>query len=257
MARHLRVLFVEDSEDDTQLLLRHLARAGFDVTHARVDTRAAMQDALGQNRWDVVLSDHTMPGFSAAEALSTLRQAGFDLPFIIVSGTIGEETAVDALKAGAHDFLTKDKLGRLVPAIEREMRDAAERRKRRAAEAALAETRERMRFALDAAGVGVWESDLTSGRTVWSDVLERMHGLEPGGFGGTLDSLFELVHPGDRERVEALVRQSFRDRTPLRTEYRTVWPDGSTHWIATIGRTFFDAGGAPVRAAGIDLDVTA
>src|SRR3990170_5476571 len=99
----LRVLVVEDSEDDAKLLLRALAKAGFAVASQRVDTAAAMQAALDEGTWDVILADYSMPEFSAPAALDTLKDSGLDLPFIIVSGTIGEDLAVEAMKAGAHD----------------------------------------------------------------------------------------------------------------------------------------------------------
>jgi signal transduction histidine kinase len=135
----LRVLIVEDSEDDMLLILRELRQGGYTLDHVRVDTAAAMHTALEQQSWDIVIADYSLPAFSGPEALKLLQSQGLDLPFIIVSGTIGEETAVAAMKAGAHDFLSKGKLARLLPAVERELRDAEERRKRRNAELALQE----------------------------------------------------------------------------------------------------------------------
>jgi len=119
------------------LLLRELRRGGFEVTHERVETHAAMSAALEERTWDAVISDYTMPHFSAPAALHLLREKGLDLPFIIVSGTIGEETAVAAMKAGTHDCIMKDNLRRLVPAIERELREADVRLARQRAEEAL------------------------------------------------------------------------------------------------------------------------
>ena len=127
----LRVLCAEDSPDDYELVTRELKTAGFQLVSTRVDSGPAMSAELESRTWDVVLSDWHMPGFGAAEAADVLRGKGIDVPFIIVSGTIGEDTAVEAMKCGAHDFLVKDKLARLVPAIEREMREARNRRERR------------------------------------------------------------------------------------------------------------------------------
>jgi signal transduction histidine kinase len=139
MTTPLRVLIVEDSEDDATLLLRELSRGGFAPIFERVDTPQAMTAAL-LRPWDVVLSDWGMPHFSAHQALTLLQQSERDLPFIIVSGTIGEEAAIAALQAGAHDFMAKGRLGRLVPAIERGMRDAAVRAERRVIEQQLRRT---------------------------------------------------------------------------------------------------------------------
>jgi PAS domain S-box-containing protein len=126
----LRLLLVEDSEDDARLVLRVLRRGGYEPMVERVDTAPAMRAALARGRWDLVLSDHTMPRLSSEKALAIAREAGTDVPFIIVSGSIGEEAAVAAMKAGAADYVTKDNLARLVPAIERELREADIRRER-------------------------------------------------------------------------------------------------------------------------------
>jgi PAS domain S-box-containing protein len=137
MDRTLRLLIVEDSDDDAQLMIRELRRRGYRPEHLRVETAAKMETALGETEWDVVLSDYSMPGFGGVQALELLKKSGLDLPFIIVSGKIGEETAVGLMKAGAHDYILKDRLARLAPAIERELQEAGERRRRREAEEAL------------------------------------------------------------------------------------------------------------------------
>jgi diguanylate cyclase (GGDEF)-like protein len=134
MGRALSVLLVEDCEDDALLTLICLRQAGFDPQWRRVDNDQAMVAALDTSSWEVVISDHNMPSFSAPEALKLLRQKGLDLPFIIVSGSIGEEAAVRAMKAGAQDYIVKGQLGRLPAAIERELKDAHERRARHTAE---------------------------------------------------------------------------------------------------------------------------
>ena len=134
MTKPLRALVVEDSEDDTKLLLRELRRGGYEPIHTRVDTPEAMQTALTVQRWDIIFSDFTMPHFNAFDALALLRKIGLDLPFIIVSGTIGEDRAVIAMKAGAHDYILKGSLKRLIPAVDRELREARIREERREAE---------------------------------------------------------------------------------------------------------------------------
>ena len=128
MARQLRVLLVEDSESDALLLLRGLRRGGFEPQLQRVQTLHEMSAALRAQVWDVVISDYSLPHFSGLGALSVLKQSGLDIPFILVSGTIGEEIAVEAMKAGAHDYVMKGHLQRLVSAIERELREAEMRR---------------------------------------------------------------------------------------------------------------------------------
>lgn len=134
MADILRVLIVEDSEADTQVLLRELQRGGYGVEHERVETRSSMQATLLEGEWDLILCDYSLPRFSAKDALKTLQESELDLPFIVISGTIGEESAVETLKAGAHDFIVKGNFARLIPAIQRELKDAETRRRQSKAE---------------------------------------------------------------------------------------------------------------------------
>jgi signal transduction histidine kinase len=134
MSKALRLLLVEDSADDAELLLRELRRFGFSVSHTRVEEASTMQRQLETQAWDLVLSDYSLPHFDAMRALSVLKASGVDLPIIIVSGTLGEEAAVSAMQGGAQDFILKSKLARLGPAIDRALRDAGERRARRFAE---------------------------------------------------------------------------------------------------------------------------
>lgn len=134
MTTPLRVLVVEDSEDDTELLLHELRRGGYDLTHTRVDLAERMSAELFGHTWDIVISDFSMPHFNAFAALELLHSTQKDIPFIIVSGTIGEDRAVTAMKLGAHDYILKGNLKRLVPAVERELREAHSRQKRREAD---------------------------------------------------------------------------------------------------------------------------
>ncbi|MEY2859287.1 MAG: hypothetical protein RLZZ74_3600 [Cyanobacteriota bacterium] len=135
MSKLLRVLIIEDSEDDAELLAIALESGGYQVIHQRVDTRVDMETALSNSQpWDIVIADYSMPQFSAIAALEVLKEWQLDLPFVIVSGKIGEDTAVAAMKAGAHDYLVKGQLGRLLPAVERELREAILREEYRAAQ---------------------------------------------------------------------------------------------------------------------------
>ena len=131
MSEPLRVLLVEDSEDDMELLLEELRRGGFSPICERVEEPEAMDRVLGDRPWDIVISDWTIPSFGALPALSLFRGKGLDIPFLVVSGTIGEEKAVEAMRAGAHDFVLKDRLSRLVPAVRRELGEAALRAEQR------------------------------------------------------------------------------------------------------------------------------
>jgi signal transduction histidine kinase len=147
--RPLRVLMVEDSQADALMLARVLERGGFDPAYERVETREAMDQALRRQPWDVVLADHSMPQFSAPAALELVKEHGLDVPFIVVSGLIEEETAVAAMRAGAHDYVMKERLARLVSVVERELREAEVRRARREYEAELRQAREELEIRVE------------------------------------------------------------------------------------------------------------
>ncbi len=174
MSQSLRALIVEDSEDDTLLLVDELNRGGLDVVFERVDSAQGMTAALTRQPWDIVFADYTMPHFRGTTALELLREHGLDLPFIFVSGTIGEDTAVSAMKAGAHDYVLKGNLKRLVPAVERELREAETRRQRKYAEEEIQRHQERIRalHEIDAAIVSTLEL-----QTVLDFLLEKIDTL--------------------------------------------------------------------------------
>jgi signal transduction histidine kinase/FixJ family two-component response regulator len=150
MPTPLHVLMVEDSQSDAELAMIELRRGGFAPVYTRVDTPAAMAAALDAGGWEVVIADYRLPGWSGLAALKMVQERQLDLPFIVVSGTIGEETAVEAMKAGAHDYVLKDNLTRLGPAVTRELRDVQVRRERRQALAALQDLAQRSAFLADA-----------------------------------------------------------------------------------------------------------
>ncbi len=164
--RTLRVLNVEDSEQDAALIARHLTRAGYDLTLNRVETAETMRAALKNGGWDVILCDYSMPQFNALRALAVAKELKLDIPFIIISGTIGESAAVEAMRAGAHDYLMKDALTRLGPAIERELHELENRRARRRAEGAQRASELRYRCLFESAKDGILILDGNTGQIV-------------------------------------------------------------------------------------------
>ncbi|HEX3800054.1 MAG TPA: PAS domain S-box protein [Verrucomicrobiae bacterium] len=155
MSKRLQVLIIEDSEDDTLFLLRELKRGGFTPEYERVETLPRLTAALDRQNWDLIISDHSLNGFNSLHALELVSQQKLDIPFIIVSGIIGEEVAVRAMKAGAHDYVMKNQLARLVPSIERELREAQSRRAQRKAEEALRRSEQELNDFFERASVGL------------------------------------------------------------------------------------------------------
>ena len=173
----LRLLLVEDSSDDAQLIVRTIQRGGYEVEYERVDTQAALQGALDFEKWDLIVCDFSLPSFNAIRALEMLKASGKDLPFIIVSGSISEEMAVTALRAGAHDFMVKGNMARLVPAIQRELKDAESRRQKREVEATLWERDELFRLVLDAAPASIVLVDAEGKIQLANAGTEKMFGF--------------------------------------------------------------------------------
>jgi PAS domain S-box-containing protein len=149
MNKRLRVIIVEDSEDDALLLIRELRKGGFRLDQVRVQTADELKEALRKSNWDVVISDYMMPGFGGLEAFKIVRKYDRDLPFIVMSGKTGEETAVAVMKAGVEDYIMKDRMPRIVPVVRRELADAATRRERHQMEAALHESEQRFRLFME------------------------------------------------------------------------------------------------------------
>jgi PAS domain S-box-containing protein len=176
MTDHLRLLLVEDSEADAELLARELKRAGFAVQFARVQTAAEVEAALTRSEWDIIVGDNSMPGFSGTEALAIVRARGLDIPFIFVSGTMGEDLAASALEAGAGDALAKGNLRRLVPVIRRELREAADRRARRESETALRASEASYTALVEQAPVGIYRSTPTGRFLSANPALARILG---------------------------------------------------------------------------------
>jgi two-component system, cell cycle sensor histidine kinase and response regulator CckA len=253
----LRILIVEDSEDDLLLLLRELRRGEYTFDYARVETAVEMQAALDRQTWDLVIADYTLPRFSAPAALELLQHQHQDLPFIIVSGTIGEDAAVAAMRAGAHDYLLKDNLVRLLPAVARELREAQERQKRLEAEQALRESEERFRQLAENITESVfWMSDPIALETLYvSPAYERIWGRSCDSLYANFMEWIEAIHPDDRQRVQT----SYFDRALLGKydeEYRIVRPDESIRWIRDRGFPINNQTGIAYRVVGIAEDIT-
>lgn len=240
--RALAVLVVEDSEDDTLLIVRELQRRGYILTYRRVDNREEMSAALESHPWHLIIADYNLPHFNALDALKLLQDKQLDLPFIIVSGSIGEDTAVAAMKAGAHDYLMKDNLTRLVPAVERELREAQERQKRREAEQALRDSERRFRSLIENALDIITVLDEAGTITYVSPSIARVLGYAPETLIGNVE--FDYVHPDDVEKMILAFQQTIQnpDQT-ISVEFRFRHQDGSWRVLEAIGKHFVEPDG--------------
>ena len=245
---------IEDSEDDTLLLVRTLRKGGFDTTYERVETAEAMRAALRQKPWDVILCDYKLPRFSGLDALNLYREAELDIPFIIVSGVIGEETAAECMRSGAHDYLMKGNLSRLVPAVERELKEAESRIQRKWAEEALRESEERYKRLVEKSPDIVWSFSDQRGTLYISARVQAILGYSP-------DYLYknpwlwnQSIHPDDRGRIMQAIAD-FAAGRGLDVEYRIKNAAGDWLWFhdRSIGRR---VEGNETIIEGISLDVT-
>jgi len=221
---------LEDSADDALLLVRQLRVEGYDPTCERVETAAALRAALSRQSWDVILADYSLPAFSALEALALMQEMHLDLPFIILSGTVNEVTAVSALKAGAHDFITKGNWARLSPAIVRELREAEVRRKRQRAETALAANERRFRALIEHSADAVSLLDAANRLIYASPATTRILGYTSGEVVGK--DPFSFVHSEDRPALETLLADIHQ--TPggfLTAEFRMRHKQGAWRWV--------------------------
>ncbi len=255
-SRPLRVLMAEDSPEDAEFIERELRHVGYNVHPRRVDSAQDMARALREGPWDLVLSDYRIPGFGGQEALRLVRESGRDLPFILVSGAIGEEAAVALMKAGAHDYVSKENLTRLGAVVARELREARLRRERREALAALEASRRGLERAQALARIGSWEWDLSKPFQVWTPELFRIFALDPASAPPDYDRFIAMVHPADRPAVLAAIETLIAAGLPQELEYRITDAQGEAHHLHERAELDPDGTGHPARLRGTIQDIT-
>ncbi len=246
----LRVLIVEDSADDTVLLAGELERGGLDPVYERVETAAAMQAALELHDWDLIICDYSMPHFSGPEALALYQKRGLDIPFIIVSGTVGEETVAELIKTGAHDYVLKGKLGRLVPAVKRELRTGQERRDRK------------QKQTISAYLVRLVEScdDAIFGKTLdgivvsWNSGAERLYGYSAAEMiGRSVSVLIPSYRPQELPEITETIK---RGKGVDALETVRLRKDGSAVEVSLTISPIKDANGRVIGASTVARDIT-
>ncbi|MFA6007743.1 MAG: PAS domain S-box protein [Candidatus Shapirobacteria bacterium] len=259
----IHILYIEDSTNDAELVIHALVKAGWEPEFERMQTAEAMRQALEKKSWDVILSDYRLPQFSGLSALAIFKESGLDIPFIIVSGAIGEETAVEAMKAGANDYIMKDHLQRLAPALERELQDSVVRREGRKAHELLKESRRQLAEALEIAHLGHWVYNISLDRFTFNDQFYKLFHTtveEVGGYTmSSSDYARRFVHPDDLYMVGEETRKAIETDDPNFTrqiDHRILYADGSVGEISV--RIFIskDAEGKTVRTFGVNQDIT-
>ena len=243
-----RILHLEDSLIDAELVAAHLARASIPCEVVLVTTRTAYEAALTRHDFDLILADYVLPDFNGLDALDLAVRLVPETPFIFVSGTLGEEAAVDAVKQGATDYVVKQRLARLPFAVSRALTDAESRRDQR-------ESQARLRLALEAGRLGAWELDLRTKVFQASATCRTIFG-QPARAVLTYAGLCAAIHPDDRSRVQAALARSIARGSDHDIEYRIIWPDGTLRWVQVRGQPVRAADGTAVRLAGVTLDAT-
>ncbi|MFN7138443.1 MAG: PAS domain S-box protein [Limisphaerales bacterium] len=250
MAKLLRVLLVEDSETDALLVLRELRRGNYVTESRRVDSAASFATSLESEEWDIIICDYRMPGFDGFSALELYRKAKKDAPFIVVSGMIGEDVAVQMMKAGAHDYLLKDNLARLVPAVDRELREASERKDLVRAERARAHLAAIVASSDDA----IISSSLDGVVLSWNNAAQRM-------FGYTADEIqnqtISLLIPEEQESDRLPLHRKVLKGEQVR-RYRTIGQrkDGTVFHLSLTISPIIDQEGNITSTSTIARDIT-
>jgi PAS domain S-box-containing protein len=253
MSKPVKILVVEDSESDTKMIVRALRRGGFDPAHKRVQDAAALEATLGQEHWDAVVSDLKMPGFSGADALSILQSAGLDIPFILISGAVGEEVAVEAMKSGASDYVMKNNIARLAPALERQLADAAVRAAHRQTQRELVESEDRFRRLTALSSDWYWELDENLAFVRISEgFADKLAGDGAPSIG---KAFWDLNH---LECDWAMFYAVLERREPFRDfEVRQMRTDGTVLHLSLSGEPMFGPAGDFCGYHGVGTDISA
>jgi PAS domain S-box-containing protein len=266
MKKELNILIVEDSEDDTLLEFNQIKKGGYNIYYERVETAIEMRQALQKKAWDIVLSDYAMPHFNGLEALTILKESGIDLPFIIISGTIGEDVAVEAMKFGAHDYIMKNNMQRLLPAIERELREAEIRVEKKISELkkieiekALFESEKRYRRITEGLTDYLYSVRVENGQaveTIQGDACFTLTGYTADEFAADPFLWFRMIMPDDREKVENQIKLILAGIEVQPIEHRIICKDGKQKWVNDTTILFRDINGKLISYDGVIKDIT-
>lgn len=259
MKKPLRVLHLEDSVLDAELIRKNLADAGILCEFTRVETRKDYELALNKGTFDLILTDYTLPSYDGLSALSVATEKCPDIPFIFVSGTIGEDRAIEALKRGAMDYVLKDKLSRLAPRLQRAMEEAEDRAERRRAEQALLESEKRYRRLVESVTNYIYTVRIENGKpasTTHGPACVSVTGYTAEEYDADLFLWYSMIHPDDRGIVEKQVQKILLGAETLPVEHRITHKDCTVRWIRNTVVPKFDDHGRLVAYDGLVVDIT-
>jgi PAS domain S-box-containing protein len=235
MKKSLRVLIVEDSEDDALLTIHALKKGGYDPVYERVEDAGAMRKALETGSWDIILCDYQMPKFSGLAAIALLKETGVDLPFIIVSGAIGEEMAVECMRSGAYDYVMKNSLSRLASAIDRELKEVESRRKHRRVEETLKKSQRLLAETGRIGKVGGWEFDIDTGKQTWTEEVYNIHEVDLT-YDPTVEKGIHFYTPASMPIIERAVQRVIEHGEPYNVELEIITAKGNLRSVNAIGK---------------------
>src|SRR5216684_5411368 len=255
MRRPLRILSIEDDPKDTRLIQDLLETEGLVCEVRRVDTQAAVLASVEQGGIDLILADYTLPSFDGISALKFAMKACPEVPFIFVTGTLGEEVAIEALKIGATDYVLKTRLSRLVPSVQRALREATQRAERKRAEESLRQSETYLAEAQRLSHTGSFGWNVSGGEIYWSDetykIFEYDRAVKP-----ILELVLQRIHPDDRDLVQQTIDRSSEARANLDFEHRLLMPDGSVKHLHVLARALEPSSGN-LEYVGAVTDITA
>ncbi len=255
MGTALHALMVEDNENDLRMMVRALTQGGYEVTYLQVEDDPALRRALLEEVWDVAFIDFNLPRFSALDALKVLKAMNVDIPRIVVSGTMGEDSAVEVMRSGAHDFITKGNLSRLIPVLQRELADSLERRAHGRSQEALRQSEEQFKRIFDQGHLGMAMVAFNGRLLKVNKAFGRLLGYSEAEM--MSKSFQDLTHPEDRDDNQQMVTELFEGRIPaFNLEKRYIRKDGQAIWADLYVSIVMDSKDSPLFAVALVQDVT-
>lgn len=256
MNQQIKILLLEDDKDDIGLILNALKKGNLNFAYEAVSTREDFEKNLKTAAPDIILSDYNLPSFDALAAYNSKEEIIPGLPFIIVSGTVGEEIAVELIKKGITDYVSKEKLITLPGKINRALKEAEANQDKNNAKKELVESEKRLAEAQSIAKMGNWEVDLLNGLEFWSNEIYNILGIVPGELAPSKETFLSFIHPEEREEIKRIIEQAEKDQAAFRYSTRILRRDGSVRHVYSHGKHIFDKNGKAIRQIGILQDVT-